>query len=54
MHFIMNLMGMAVFPFVASPMIMGLGELSQKDFNELMTQRKVLIPKWIKALLKAK
>jgi AcrR family transcriptional regulator len=54
MHFIMNLMSMAVFPFVASPMIMGLGELSQKDFNELMTQRKVLIPKWIKALLKAK
>ena len=54
LQFLMNLMGMTIFPFVASPIIKGLGDLSQEGFNELMQQRKVLIPKWIKAILKAK
>ncbi|CAA9494571.1 MAG: Transcriptional regulator, AcrR family [uncultured Segetibacter sp.] len=54
LHFMMNLISMTVFPFVASPMIKGLGDLSQNQFNELMEQRKLLIPKWVKATLKAK
>jgi len=54
LHFMMNLMSMTIFPFVASPMIKGLGDLSQKQFEEFMEQRKLLIPKWIKATLKAK
>lgn len=53
-HFLSNLMGMTVFPFIASPLIRGIGDLSQKNFNELMQQRKALIPVWIKAILKAK
>jgi AcrR family transcriptional regulator len=54
LHFIMNIMGMTVFPFVGSPLIKGIGNLSEKAFNEMMTERKTLIPKWIKATLKAK
>ena len=54
MHFMMNLMSITIFPFVASPMVKGMGDLSQKQFNELMDQRKLLIPKWMKAILKAK
>lgn len=54
LHFMMNLMSMTIFPFVASPMIKGLGDLSQKQFEELMEQRKLFIPTWIKAILKAK
>jgi AcrR family transcriptional regulator len=54
LHFIMNLLGMTVFPFIASPMIKGLGNLSQIEFNGLMEQRKALIPKWIKGMLKIK
>lgn len=53
-HFICNLMGMTVFPFVASPIIKGIGDLSEKGFNDLMAQRKALIPVWIKVILKAK
>lgn len=53
-HFMMNLMSMTIFPFVASPVIKGMGDLSQKQFDELMQQRKLLIPKWVKATLKAK
>lgn len=54
LHFLMNLISMTIFPFVASPMIKGMGDLSQKQFDGLMQQRKLLIPKWVKATLKAK
>jgi hypothetical protein len=54
LHLIMNLIGMTVFPFIASPVIKGMGDLSQKEFTELMLQRKELIPIWIKAILKTK
>ncbi len=53
-HFMMNLMGMTIFPFIASPVMKGLGDLSDKNFDELMMQRKSLIPKWIEAQLKTK
>lgn len=54
LHFIMSVMGMTVFPFVASPLVKGLGGLSDTEFNKLMQERKVLVPKWVKAMLKAK
>jgi len=53
-HFMINLVGMVVFPFIASPMLKNIGGISQDGFNELMEQRKVLIPKWIKMMLKVK
>jgi AcrR family transcriptional regulator len=54
LHLIMNLLGMTAFPFIASPLLKGIGHLSDKDFNHLMLERKKLIPRWIKAALKAK
>ena len=54
LHFIMNMLGMVVFPFVGSPMLKGIGDLKQKEFDELMQQRKKLIPKWVNAILKIK
>ena len=54
LHFIMNMLGMVVFPFVGSPMLKSIGDLKQKDFDELMQQRKKLIPKWVNAMLKIK
>lgn len=54
LHFIMNILGMVIFPFVGSPMLKSIGGLKQEEFNELMEQRKVLIPKWIKAITKVK
>jgi hypothetical protein len=50
----MNLIGMIVFPFVGSPVLKTVGGLKQEDFNALMQQRKVLIPKWLKAISKVK
>ncbi len=54
LHFLMNLLSLVVFPFVAQPLLQGIGGLNDKQFNELMQQRKKLIPVWIKATLKAK
>lgn len=54
LHFIMNLMGMVVFPFVGSPMLKSLGNLKQEEFDELMQERKRLIPKWIKTIATVK
>lgn len=52
LHFLMNLLGMTVFPFIANPMLKSLSGTSQTDFDELMKQRKELIPMWVKGMLK--
>jgi AcrR family transcriptional regulator len=54
LHFIMNLMGLTIFPFIGSPMLKKLGRLNNKEFDNLMQERKKMIPVWIKAMLKAK
>jgi AcrR family transcriptional regulator len=54
LHFLMNLTGMIIFPFVSSPILKKVGNLDQKEFEKLMQERKTLIPVWIKAMLKAK
>jgi AcrR family transcriptional regulator len=54
LHFMMNLMGMVVFPFIGSPMLKKVGNLKDQQFNKLMQERKKLIPVWVKAILRAK
>jgi hypothetical protein len=54
LHFLINIIGLTVFPFVASPILQNIGGLNQQDFNTLMEERKKLIPKWIKAIMQKK
>lgn len=54
LHFLMNLIGLIMFPFIPSPMLKRLGDLQDKDFDRLMQERKKLIPLWINAMMKAK
>jgi len=51
-HLMMNIMGMTVFPFVARPLLQNVGNLSQSDFDNLMEERKKLIPIWFDSILK--
>lgn len=53
LHFLVNLMALIIFPFLAKPLIMGGKNLQQEDFNKLMMERKKLIPVWVKAIMKA-
>jgi hypothetical protein len=54
LHFIMNLLGLVVFPFMGSPTLKKVGKLNDRQFNQLMQERKKLIPDWVNAMLKAK
>lgn len=47
MHFIMNLLSMTIFPFVAKPMLQGNLGMDELQFRMMMEQRKTEIPKFI-------
>ena len=49
--FIMNLMALIVFPFIGSPILKRVGNISDKQFDLLMQKRKKLIPVWVKVML---
>ncbi len=53
-HFMMNFMGLVIFPFVAKPILQRVNGISDKEFYALMEERKQLIPLWIKAISKTK
>jgi AcrR family transcriptional regulator len=54
LHFVISLLGMILFPFIARPVLQDAGNLSAKAFQNMMEERKALIPLWIKALMKAR
>jgi AcrR family transcriptional regulator len=53
-HFMMNFMGMVIFPFIAKPMLMRVNGLTQKGFDDLMEERKAMVPVWLNAIMKTK
>lgn len=50
-HLLMNIVSLTIFPFVGSPLIRNRTGLSIDEFNQLMRERKKLIPIWIQAIL---
>lgn len=46
-HLLMNMLSMTIFPFVAKPMFMFNLGISDKQFREIMEQRKTEVPKFI-------
>jgi AcrR family transcriptional regulator len=53
-HFLINLLGLTVFPFVVKPVLITAGALNEKAFNAKIQERIALIPKWMNAILTAK
>jgi AcrR family transcriptional regulator len=53
-HIIINAASMIIFPFVANPMIRHRSGMSQQQFNQVMEERKKLVPKWIISMIKSK
>lgn len=47
MHLLMNLISMTIFPFVGKPMFVRNLRLNEKQFREIMEQRKKEIPEFI-------
>jgi AcrR family transcriptional regulator len=54
LHFLMNILGLSVFPFIMKPVFHASGILNDKAFTTRMEERKSAIPKWMVAMLKNK
>jgi AcrR family transcriptional regulator len=50
LHFVMNLMGLIIFPIIGRSFVSAVGGLTDAEFIQLMQERKKLIPVWIKAM----
>ncbi|MEO6905082.1 MAG: TetR/AcrR family transcriptional regulator [Ginsengibacter sp.] len=53
-HFLMNILGMTVFPFVAKPAFELIAATNKNQLESILQERKKLIPLWVKAMLKVK
>jgi AcrR family transcriptional regulator len=51
LHFMMNFIGLIVFPFIGKPLMKAISGLTEEQFNALIEERKKLIPVWIKAMM---
>lgn len=51
-NIMINLVGLTIFPFIGRPMLTNAHGMSEEQFNQLMIERKALIPKWMDAILK--
>lgn len=54
MHFMLNLVSLVVFPFLAQPMIMASSGIQKEQFLEIIEERRRLIPLWIETMLTVK
>jgi AcrR family transcriptional regulator len=52
LHLLINIMSMTIFPFIASPLLQNVGSLKQSDFDNLMEERKKMIPIWFDSIVK--
>lgn len=51
-HIMINVLSMTIFPFIASPLLRNRTSMSLEEFNQLMEERKKLIPVWVNAILR--
>lgn len=51
MHFLFNILGLCVYPFIMNPILQSMSAMNDKTFAQMMKERKTLIPEWIKAML---
>lgn len=51
LHFLMSILGMTVFPFVGRPLFQTATGMNNLLFNQMMEERRRLIPVWVKAML---
>lgn len=50
-HFLLNLMGLVVFPFIVQPMVSVVSGIPKDNFLEMLQERKRLIPLWVESML---
>jgi len=53
-HFMANLIGLTVFPFIGRPILQRVTGVNDQQFLAYMEERKVLVPMWINAIMHSK
>lgn len=53
-HFLINMVGMCVFPFIAAPLLKHLAGMDAGHFGMLVDERTTLIPHWMKLIMQPK
>ncbi len=53
-HFMLNLVGLIVFPFIAQPIVSVALETPKETFYDVIQERRKLIPLWIETMLSVK
>ncbi len=53
-NILINILSMIIFPFIGQPMINEIGLSKKEDFNNLLQERKKLLPIWIMQMIKGK
>lgn len=51
LHYIINMISMCVFPFIAAPLLKHLAGMDAKSYSVLIDERKTLVPKWMKTIM---
>ncbi|MBA4166357.1 MAG: TetR/AcrR family transcriptional regulator [Chitinophagaceae bacterium] len=47
-----SFLGMLVFPFIARPVFQAAGAVKEQAYRQMIEERKTLVPKWMKLMLK--
>jgi len=50
-HFLVNILGLCIFPYIAQPIFSATCLVNDMEFQQLMEERKKLIPKWTHTFL---
>ncbi len=51
MHFVINFIALTVFPFITLPIASQIADMDEDAYYQFINERRMLIPKWIKATL---
>lgn len=54
LHYVINMIAMCVFPFIAAPLLKHIAKINAKEYDILITQRKELVPKWMRAIMQTR
>jgi hypothetical protein len=54
LHYVINMIGMSVFPFIAAPLLKHIAGVDGRDFDVLINERIKLIPGWMDLIMKAR
>jgi len=54
LHYVINMIGMCLFPFIAAPLLKHIAGVNAKDFEVLIDERITMVPKWMRSVMQTK